>query len=405
MQTATADHASSGGLRSPDHIERALISRARALVTTLQARAPAAEALRKVSEETHADFRKAGFYKALQPKAFGGFELPYGAHTVIAMELARGCASSSWAYSVTASHAWILGMFPREAQEDVWGRDPDATIASTFLPAEMKAEPVDGGLRLSGRWRFSSDVEQCQACIVLVALPQERAPPKQYFALLTREQYEIEDTWNVIGLAASASNDVVVERACVPWHRLLDVMSTRDAATPGAAFHPGDLFHTPLFCAFAHSLVGVAVGGAEGALDILLDELQDKTSVAQVQLARQQSVQLRIAEARAEVEAARALLASDRAKIIEGARTRTLPDYEQRVRYRLNTGYAAKLAVQAVERLLPLTGGRGLEKAHGFQRMWRDVHAVVQHIALVWDVQALNYGAVRLGFQAMDPRI
>jgi hypothetical protein len=35
---------------------------------------------------------------------------------------------------------------------------------------------------------------------------------------------------------------------------------------------------------------------------------------------------------------------------------------------------------------------------------WRDAHAVAQHIALVWDLQALNYGAVRLGGKAGDPR-
>jgi hypothetical protein len=114
---------------------------------------------------------------------------------------------------------------------------------------------------------------------------------------------------------------------------------------------------------------------------------------------------MRVAEATAEIAAARAVLAVDRMKIVAASRARELPTYEQRVKYRLNTGYAAKLAVQAVERLLPLSGGRGLERTHPLQRAWRDVHAVAQHIALVWDVQALNYGSVRLGFKAMDPRI
>ena len=86
-------------------------------------------------------------------------------------------------------------------------------------------------------------------------------------------------------------------------------------------------------------------------------------------------------------------------------RLRLLPDDEQRVRYRLNVSYAAKLCVQAVERLLPIVGGRGLELRDPFQRAWRDVHAVAQHIALVFDLNALNYGAVRLGGKAGDPRI
>ena len=53
----------------------------------------------------------------MQPSAFGGYELPYGAHTTIAMEIARHCVSSAWAYSVTACHSWILGMFPAQAQK------------------------------------------------------------------------------------------------------------------------------------------------------------------------------------------------------------------------------------------------------------------------------------------------
>jgi alkylation response protein AidB-like acyl-CoA dehydrogenase len=86
-------------------------------------------------------------------------------------------------------------------------------------------------------------------------------------------------------------------------------------------------------------------------------------------------------------------------------RSLTLPDTATRLQYRLNVGYAAKLCVQAVERLMPVVGGRGLELHHAFQRAWRDVHAVAQHIALVWDVQALNYAAARLGLAAGDPKI
>lgn len=248
-------------------------------------------------------------------------------------------------------------------------------------------------------------MDQCQGCIVIVMQPRKDAPPLQYFALLYREDYEVEATWDVAGLAGTGSNDVVVSGVHVPAHRLLDVMTTRDASTPGSRDNPGDLYNMPLFAPFAHSLVGAAIGGAQGMLDLLLEDLVDKRSAAGAKLAAQQSAQLRIAEATAEISAARALIATDRSRILAFAADRQLPTDEERVSLRLNTGYAAKLSVQAVERLLPLTGGRGLERNSPYQRFWRDVHAVAQHIALVWDVQALNYGGVRLGFKAMDPRI
>ena len=387
-------------------LEEQLVEAAHNMIPELRQRAAETEQLRRIADANEKAFRAAGLYKVFVPRQFGGHEIGYGTHTRIAMELARGCVSSAWAYSVTACHAWILGMFSEQCQKDVWGQNPDATVASSFLPADVKMQRVEGGFKVSGRWRFSSNVLHCQACILLVTEARSDGPPKQYFALITRDQYDIEETWNVMGLAGTGSNDVLVKDTFIPEYRLLDLVATRDAISPGGQHHAtSDLYNMPLFAPFAHSLVGPAVGGAMGALDIVLDELSARKSVAQVQLSQQQSVQMRIAEATAEIEAARALLSVDRDKIRAGAAKRDVPDYEQRVKYRLNAGYAAKLAVQAVERLLPLSGGRGLENSHPLQRQWRDVHAVAQHIALVWDVQALNYGSVRLGYSAMDPRI
>jgi len=385
--------------------ETALLAKARALTPVVHARAAEAERRRRLPDETQAEFRRAGFYRVLQPARYGGLEGRYGLHTMLAAELARGCASSGWALSVTACHSWIFGMFPRRTQDEFWSPDPQRTLASSFLAVEPSLTPQSDGIRLSGRWRFSSNVDHCDGALLLAMVPGASGPPRQHFALLHRDQYQIEDTWNVVGLAATGSNDVVVKDAFVPQHRLLDVMSTRDGRTPGAQANPNYLFALPLFAPFAHSLVGPALGAAQGALDQIVESVKDKTTVAQVKLAEQPAIQARVAEAAAEIEAARALLQADRARINDMGRLRLLPDDETRVRYRLDVGYAAKLCVQAIERLMPIVGGRGLELADPFQRAWRDAHAVVQHIALVWDLQALNYGAVRLGGKAGDPRI
>ena len=114
-------------------LEQTLIERASALGPMLRARAAQTESLRRIPDETEADFRTAGFYKALQPRQYGGYELAYGAHTMVAAEIARSCVSSAWAYSVTACHSWILGMFPAQAQDDLWLAAPDATVASTVV--------------------------------------------------------------------------------------------------------------------------------------------------------------------------------------------------------------------------------------------------------------------------------
>jgi 3-hydroxy-9,10-secoandrosta-1,3,5(10)-triene-9,17-dione monooxygenase len=298
----------------------------------------------------------------------------------------------------------MLGMFPRDAQDEVWGDDPTRAVASSFLGVGPQIAPERGGLRVNGRWRFSSNVDHCGSAILLAMLPGDKGPAP-HFLLVHRDDHEIEDTWRTVGLAGTGSNDIVVKDALVPPHRVLDVIATRDGRAPGGAANPNHLFRLPLFACLPHSLIGAAVGAALGAVDQIVSELTGKSSVTSVKVAEQQTVQARIAEAAAEIEAARALLQVDRARINDMGRAGELPDDATRLQYRLNVGYAAKLCVQAVERLMPVVGGRGLELHHAFQRAWRDVHAVAQHIALVWDVQALNYAAMRLGLKAADPKI
>ena len=260
-------------------------------------------------------------------------------------------------------------------------------------------------MKLTGKWRFSSNVLHCGAIILQVMVPQAEGGLKQFFALLLREQYEIEDNWNVVGLAATGSNDVIVKDQFVPACRLLDIMTTRDGASPGAAVNDHPLYHMPLFAPFPHSLVGAALGAALGAIEQVVERLADRRSVANVKLAEQPAIQIRLGEATAQVNAAFALVAIDRAEINRLATARQLPDYESRARWRLNSGFATRLCVEAMEQLLPVTGGRGLELSSPIQRAWRDVHAVAQHIALVWDLQTATYGAVRLGLKAADPRL
>ncbi len=136
-----------------------IMARARALVPVLRERAAETETLRRLPDASHRAFVEAGFYKILQPRRYGGYELDFGAQTELGVELGRGCGSSAWVATVLCCHAWLLGMFAPAAQDDVWGQDQDAVIASSFFPVAPKAERVAGGWRVSGRWRFSSGVD------------------------------------------------------------------------------------------------------------------------------------------------------------------------------------------------------------------------------------------------------
>jgi 3-hydroxy-9,10-secoandrosta-1,3,5(10)-triene-9,17-dione monooxygenase len=102
-------------------VAETLQDRARALVPALAERAAATEAARSVPVETVAAYHRAGLYRVLQPKRFGGLQEGFSVFSEIGEILAQGCASSAWVYTVLAEHQWILACMPEQAQVDVWG--------------------------------------------------------------------------------------------------------------------------------------------------------------------------------------------------------------------------------------------------------------------------------------------
>jgi 3-hydroxy-9,10-secoandrosta-1,3,5(10)-triene-9,17-dione monooxygenase len=391
--------------------ESLLLDRARQLAPFLQERAGEAERQRRIPGQTDREFREAGFYRVLQPATFGGLELSYGVHMELAAEIARGCPSSAWVLGVIASHAWILGMFPPEAQREFWANGAEATLASSFFPECVSVTREGSGFRLKGRWKFSSGVDLCQGVILMATTPPSggSGPPEAYFLLLPRTDYRVEDTWFSAGLIATGSNDIVIENAFVPEYRCLEVMQPANGKSPGGAFHKGYLYRLPLFAVFGYTIVGTALGAAQGALDALTETLKNRTATqmtpVQGKQREQESVQMRIAESAAEAAAARALLRHDRSRINQQAEAGEFPDQLERVTYRLNLAYATKLCVSAVERLYPLAGAQGIAATNPLQRAWRDAHAVSLHVGLRWDINAINFGAVKLGLKCPDPRV
>ena len=381
-----------------------ILAAARSMLPDLRARAAATEANRRLLPEFDRRFREAGFYRVMQPRGFGGLELPFGIQTDLSIELARACPSSGWVTAILACHAWMLGMLPGEAQADVWGENPDTTVASSFLNRAPRVERAAGGLRLSGRWEFSSGVDYCDWVMVLARAPAgDGGPPAAFFALVPLSDCRIEDCWNAVGLAGTGSNDLILEDVFVPDHRLGSVRDMCDGNGPGRAVNDGYLYRLPQLAVFSFNLVGTVIGAARGALEAVVEAVADKRSFTGVGVARQQSVQLRVAESLADIDAGFALIDRNRHEIIAWGEAGDIPPLEQRARYRRDNGYAARVCCRAIDRILPLTGAGGLAADDPVNRAWRDAHAVARHIALTWDVQGAIHGAVALGQPCPDP--
>lgn len=152
------------------------------LVPMLRERAQQTEQDRRVSEATTQAFHDAGFFRLMQPARYGGYEYGFTAFIDVVSELARGCTSSSWGCSLGAIHQWLVAIFPEEAQDDVWRKDPRAIVCGSYAPATM-AEKVDGGYRVQGKWLFASNVDNSQWALLGVQFPPEEkgAPPTAGF--------------------------------------------------------------------------------------------------------------------------------------------------------------------------------------------------------------------------------
>ena len=128
-----------------------LVARARALVPRLRERQQACERQRRIPEESIDEMRAAGLYRVVQPVAYGGFEFGLDTFARVAFAIASGCGSTGWVFATGAQHQWQIGMYPAQAQDDIWRTDAGALTVSSYAPTGV-AVVEDAGFRVAGRW-------------------------------------------------------------------------------------------------------------------------------------------------------------------------------------------------------------------------------------------------------------
>ncbi|MER7005893.1 3-hydroxy-9,10-secoandrosta-1,3,5(10)-triene-9,17-dione monooxygenase oxygenase subunit [Dactylosporangium sp. NPDC000555] len=372
-----------------------LLDKTRAMAPILRERAFDAEQARRVPEETIAELRSAGLFRALQPAAYGGLELDPRVFMEAAMIIGSACPSTGWVFSVVGVHNWQVGLMPRQAQEEVWGTDQDVLISSSYTP-RGKVEIVDGGYRLSGRWSFSSGSDHCTWVIVGGAATEPDGTVRRLCFLLPRTDYTVEDVWHVAGLRGTGSNDVVVDNAFVPEHRT-------HAFTSGSETSASPIFALPFGAVFSWGITAPLLGAAQGALDEHIAWTAERTRISKgSRVAEEPFSQARVAEAAAELDGARLQMMRDLGEMVDLARDGKEIPLELRVRCRLDQVRATQLAASAVDRVFTNSGGRALHERNPIQRAWRDIHAGSLHNSNVAEPILMAYGAMRFGLSVAD---
>ena len=369
-----------------------LLRRAAALVPVLARRAADTERLRRIPDETVNDLIASGLIRIGNPRRYGGLDVDLDVAHEVAWELGRGCGSAAWCYSLWAVHNWWLGHFPAEAQAEFFADGPDVLASTGLNPAGGRGEAVPGGYKVSGRWSFSSGSHAARWA--MVSIPGAE-PGSMLWLLVPRADYEIHDTWFASGMRGTGSNDVAIHDAFVPAHRALDPGRAGDVDFTGWTLHERLSYRVPLRCLTGWDLVAPLVGIAQGAVDETAARLRGTSGPGRT--ADSVAMQLRLAEAAAEVDAARALHRHDIAEMLDKAAREVEFTALDRARYRRDKAFVARLCVQAVNRLFEASGARGVLDSEPIQRFHRDAHGASHHAAMTWDPVAEQYGRAALG--------
>ncbi|MFE4002655.1 3-hydroxy-9,10-secoandrosta-1,3,5(10)-triene-9,17-dione monooxygenase oxygenase subunit [Nocardioides sp. YIM B13467] len=373
------------------------------LLPTIRERAEETERLRVVPESSVKELEEVGFFKLLQPARFGGLEAdPVDFYTCV-RDIASACGSTGWVSSVLGVHPWQIALFDDEAQQAVWGEDPDTRVSSSYAPVG-KAVITEGGFNLSGRWSFSSGCAHATWVLLggLVFNDEGQVVDFRTF-LVPRERYEIVDVWNVVGLAGTGSNDIVVEDVFVPETFTLSMAETGRCKGPGQAVNTGDLYKLQFHSLFTTTITTPIIGMARGAYEEHVAMQQNRVRASYGEKASLDPfAAVRVATASSDIDAAWALLMGNiREQQAYVARGEKIP-ITQRLRIRRDQVLGTQRAIDAIDLLFEASGGRALANGTPLQRAWRDAHAGRVHAANDPERALQMYGASEFGHK-VDP--
>jgi acyl-CoA dehydrogenase len=362
---------------------------ARGLTQMFATRAASHDADDSFVAENYAELKRRRFFSAPVPAAFGGGDASYGDVCEIVRTLAHGCSATALALAMHMHPLALTIRRWRDEQAPVEGTlrriaAEELTITSSggsdWLNGSGVAERVEGGIRLSGRKRFVSGAPAGDLLMTTATLndPVMGATVLHVAVSLRAEGVAMQDTWHTLGMRATGSHDVVLDRVFVPDAAI----SVRRPAGRWVPF-----FHVLYAVAFP-IIYSVYTGVAEAARDLAVREAGKKRD--------DPTVQTLTGEMETELAAARAAL-----RDMFEASTTAPPGPDTTNRVMMGRTLVARGAIRTVEKAMEVTGGASFYRSLGLERLYRDVQGARFH-PLPERQQALFSGRLALGLDVNE---
>lgn len=373
--------------------ERKLLDTARKLIPTLREVAAEQEADTQVADALIARFKEAGLFRVLQPRRWGGYEMHPGVFSEIQMALAEGDMSTAWVYGVMGVHNFQMALFDDRAAQDVWGEDDSQLISSTFQPGGV-ATRVPGGYEFSGRWKFSSGVAHADWVFLGGTYEGEFLT-----CLVPRKDYEVIHTWDVFGLKATGSQDVMVQDIFVPEYRVHKVSDGFKCDSPGNVVNTSPLYRVPFPQVFIRAITSGCIGALQGMMDAFRDYAATRVSTVAGATRNDPDAQAICGEIMAEIDEMKSLLHRNYRELLAVAETGEPPPMALRMLGKYQAAAVPDRCLRLAHRLFQCTGGSGIFSTYPFGRYYRDLITARQHAASQIQVVARSWGGVILGLE------
>jgi 3-hydroxy-9,10-secoandrosta-1,3,5(10)-triene-9,17-dione monooxygenase len=356
------------------------------------------ETERRVAQENIDALTDAGAFKVTVPRRFGGYQMTIREKLDVSAAVAESCGSTAWVVALINVCSWMAGVLPEQAQQDIFGANPNAKVAGVLNPS-ADVRKVSGGYQVSGKWPWASGSLHADWALVGIVVPDvDGNQVDQALAFIPMNELSIEDTWFVAGMKGTGSNTIVAQDVLVPEHRLYSV--PRAIENEYATEHADEpLYRASFIPVLTLVLAGPQLGLGRAALKFVMEKAP-KRGISYTKFERQidsTAFQLQIASAATRIDTAHLHAFRAAADIDDAAaRGEKLP-YLTRARVRADTAYAITQIRRAIDELISAHGASSFADVSPLQRIWRDSNTAGRHAVVDPLVNQEVYGKALLG--------